>query len=68
MKHTCKSGLIGWKSRVRKVYASLAELREYDALYGIVSRLGYDTAGDLWEANPVIGGSVDPADLEVVKA
>jgi hypothetical protein len=63
----CKSGLKGWQARVRKVYESLEDLRAWDQMYGIASRLGYTTPEALWEANPTIRGSVEPGDLEVVK-
>lgn len=56
-----------WKMRVRKSYDSLDELKSYDEIYGIVSRLGYSSAEELWEKNPIIAGSVNPADLRVIK-
>lgn len=55
----------GWKARVREVYASLEELQRYDEMYGIVERAGFESAEELWEANPMIGGSVQPSDFGV---
>ena len=55
-----------WTARVRKTYDSLAELEAYDEVYGIVHRLGYTSAADLWAQNPRIGGSTDPAAFQVV--
>jgi len=56
-----------WKDKVRDVYSSLTELRAYDRMYGIVGRLGYSSAKKLWDDNPVIGGSVHPEDLRVMR-
>jgi hypothetical protein len=54
-----------WKSRVRGFYHSLAELEQCDKTYGIAMRCGYKSAEDLWVANPMIGGSIDPSDFGV---
>jgi len=56
-----------WKGRVRDTYSTLEELEVYDETYGIVKRLGYRSARGLWDANPVIGGSVHPEDLRVMR-
>lgn len=56
-----------WKARVRDTYSTLEELEAYDETYGIVKRLGYRSARGLWDANPVIGGSVYPEDLRVMR-
>jgi hypothetical protein len=56
-----------WKARVRDTYSTLGELEAYDETYGIVKRLGYRSARRLWDANPVIGGSVYPEDLRVMR-
>lgn len=56
-----------WKNRVKEVYADLEELEGYDFLYGIAKRCGFKSAKDLWEKNPMIGGSVDPKDFGIVK-
>lgn len=56
-----------WKDRVRTVYSSLEELKAYDRTYNIVERLGYGSARELWDANPIIGGSVHPEDLRVMR-
>ena len=56
-----------WQARIRKVYDTLAELKAYDEIYGVVKRLGLASAEQAWKDNPVISGSVDPRDLRVVK-
>lgn len=61
----CKSGITGWQMRVRKNWTSLEELKGYDETFGIAKRLGYDSAEQLWDHNPVIRGSVNPDDLEL---
>lgn len=57
-----------WKSRVRAVWASLAELKEYDRIYGVAKRCGYQTAARMWQENPVVGGSTNPKDFGKVRA
>lgn len=56
-----------WKAKVQDNYETLEELQEYDEIYGIAKRLGYNSAEELWNANPVISGSTDPKDLKVIK-
>ena len=50
-----------WKMRVRKSYGTLESLRAYDSVYGIAKRCGFRSAIALWRANPMIGGSSNPA-------
>lgn len=52
-----------WVSKVKEVYVSLSELKQYDEIYGVVGRCGYKTAEKLWEENPFISGSVNPRDF-----
>jgi hypothetical protein len=54
-----------WTATVRATYASLEDLEHYDHIFGTVARCGFATAKELWEANPVIGGSVYPKDFGV---
>lgn len=63
---TCKSGIKGWQARVRDNWKDLPELEQYDNVYNIAGRLGYEVAADLWEENPIIQGSTNPSDLCVV--
>lgn len=55
-----------WQSSLRQVYDDFAEFQAYDEIYGIVKRLGFESAKDAWLQNPTIRGSVNPADLQVV--
>jgi hypothetical protein len=52
-----------WKDTVQNVYSSIDELESYDSIYGIAKRCGYDSYWKLWEDNPMIGGSTNPADF-----
>lgn len=63
----CKSGAIGWQSKLKGVYKSLEEFKAYDEMYSIANRLGFKSADKAWEANPLIQGSTNPSDLRVVK-
>lgn len=56
-----------WKDRVRDIYSSIEELRAYDRTYGIAGRLGYKSATELWNDNPMISGSVHPKDPRVIR-
>jgi hypothetical protein len=62
----CKSGIIGWQSRLQKQYEYFELFEAYDENYNNAKRLGYGSAKEAWEANPIIQGSVNPSDLRVV--
>ncbi|WP_317897142.1 hypothetical protein [Aurantibacillus circumpalustris] len=66
-KIVCKSGAKGWQSRLRKNYDSLEEFEYYSQIYGIHKRLGFESAQEAWDTNPILRGSVIPSDLEVVR-
>lgn len=67
MKVKCKSGLTGWRMRLQAVYnGNLGDWLAYSCTYGLAQKLGYETAQDAWEANPMIEGSTDPSDYRVV--
>ena len=56
-----------WKGRLQKQYANFEEFAEFDAIYNLAKRLGYDSAEEAWEANPIISGSVNPEDYRRVR-
>jgi len=58
-----KSGLSGWQCRLQKNYASFAEFEHSSEIYGLHSRLGFADALSAWEQNPLVQGSVHPADF-----
>lgn len=59
----CRSGLMGWQSRLQEQYQDFAQFSDWCDLYHIHSRLGYKTKLGAWKANPVIQGSTEPSDL-----
>ena len=63
----CKSGIEGWQCKLRKNWTSIEELQSADNNYGVLARLGFATAEEAWEANPIVRGSVNARDLEVVQ-
>lgn len=52
-----------WHAPVREVYDDLEQLKDYDRGFSIVNRCGFNTAEELWEANPVIGGGFHANDF-----
>ena len=54
--------------RVRESYASIDELIAYDEIYNIAQRCGYASAQELWDDNPMIGGSVNPQDFGIAQS
>jgi hypothetical protein len=62
----CKSGIMGEKYRLRKPYANFEDFEASSDMYGVASRLGYRSAREAWDANPMIRSSVNPSDLEIV--
>lgn len=60
-----RSGATGWRMRAKELYASLDAVEEEDGVSGILGRLGFATAEDLWEVNPVLEGGTDPADFRI---
>ena len=63
----CKSGIFGWQSKLRKVYASFAEFKAFDEMYGLHGRLGYKSSKSAWGKNPTVQGSVLPGDFRKVR-
>lgn len=60
----CESGATGWEGYLKSVYDSKEEFLNYDEMYGIAARLGYEDPEDCWRANPLIQGSTNPSDLK----
>ena len=55
-----------WQCKLRKNYQNFEEFRQYCSVYGIHTRLGFNTPEAAWAVNPTIQGSTDPKDLKVV--
>lgn len=65
MEHSVKlpSGRDGWRGHLQEVYETEEEFHEYDRIYNIAERIGYNDPFVAWEENPIIQGSVHPGDL-----
>jgi hypothetical protein len=57
-----------WQARLHDVYNNnYEEFKLYAEMYGLVERLGYESAHEAWSENPMISGSVEPGDYKKVK-
>lgn len=63
----CKSGLMGWRTRLRNNYNNDGHWIYQSDMWGLCERLGFKSPEAAWEANPVIEGSVNPSDFRKVK-
>ena len=61
----CKSGLMGHQGLLRAEYENFSEFEHYSEMYGLAPRLGFKTARQAWDANPVIQSSVEPSDYRI---
>jgi len=57
-----KSGLQGWQGRLRDQYDSFNEFVAFADMYGLAQRLGFETAREAWNVNPMVQGSTHPDD------
>jgi hypothetical protein len=55
-----------YTERLRKVYSGFKEWEQYDDVYKLAERLGFDSAEEAWDRNPLVTGSSDPRDFKVV--
>ena len=56
-----------WKGPLQSEYSSFEEFKGYSDNYGLAERLGFASAEEAWEANPVVEGSVNPEDYKVAE-
>lgn len=63
---TCKSGLKGWRAKLQENYLNYREFKDYSIIFGLHTRLGYESPKDAWDANPLVEGSVEPSDFQKV--
>ena len=61
----CDSGLMGYRTQLRNHYESCEEFERWAETYSLPERLGFATAEEAWEANPVIQGSAEPSDFRL---
>lgn len=64
----CKSGIMGWRTRLQNVYENPKEFVAFSIMRGLSKKLGYAGEREAWRANPVIEGSVNPGDFRKVKS
>jgi len=57
-----------WKDNLQDVYVDFEEFKSYSEVYNLHQRLGYDTPEDAWMDNPLVEGSVDPADYKKISS
>ena len=62
------SGLEGWVARLRANYTNFEDWDFYSAFRGLTKRLGYKSAEAAWKANPIICGSINPADYGLYRS
>jgi hypothetical protein len=58
----CKSGAEGYQMRLHDSYDSFEDFESYSNMYGLHEKLGYKTAKNAWNKNPLIEGSTNPSD------
>lgn len=63
----CKSGVMGWRTRIKNNYSSFKEFLGYCEFFGIHKTFGFKSAEGLWKKNPVVEGSINPSDFRVYK-
>jgi len=61
-----KSGLTGWQARLHENYEDFQDFFTYNQTYGLAKRLGYRNAVEVWNANPLICGGINPSDFSLV--
>ena len=58
-----KSGVKGHQGRLQADYDSFQEFQHYDEEYRLAARLGFKSARECWDANPLTQGSTIPDDF-----
>jgi len=61
----CKSGITGNECHLQENYSDLDEFKGWSETYNLAGRLGFDSAEEAWEANPLIQHSVNPSDFRI---
>lgn len=59
---TTKSGLNGWQGRLQDEYVHFEEFEVYSGMYGLAAQLGFASAREAWDTNPIVQGSTNPGD------
>lgn len=61
-----QSGVLGWRGKLQSSYSNMQEFIEYDEIFNLAGRLGYDDPVKCWDDNPIVEGSVNPSDFRIV--
>jgi hypothetical protein len=56
-----------WRNRLQNEYSGFDEFEGYSDLWDLSGRLGFASAREAWDANPLVQGSTNPADYMVVE-
>ncbi len=56
-----------WKRKLQENYSTFEEWESWSQPYGLAGRLGFESEQAAWDANPMIGGSTNPADFGLVE-
>ncbi len=54
-----------WIGKLQAQYRNKKEFKAYDEMYALSQRLGFNSATEAWDTNPVIQGSTNPSDYSV---
>jgi hypothetical protein len=49
-----------WSDRIQNIYHDFSEFKAYNDVYRLAERLGFHSAEEAWENNPIASGSTDP--------
>jgi len=55
-----------YQCRLRHNCKDFEEFQNCSDIYGLAERLGFDSAREAWDANPVVQGSTIPSDYKIV--
>lgn len=64
----CRSGIKGWRCKLRENYCNYTEFKGCAETWGLHKRIGFNTIRQAWDANPLIEGSVIPSDFRRVRS
>lgn len=54
--------------KLKKIYSNFDEFNRYCEVYGIHTRIGYNSPEEAWKANPTIEGGINPSSLKRVNS
>jgi hypothetical protein len=60
-----KSNMMGWRQRLQTLYSNYGQWKNYSDTYGLAKRLGFKSAKDAYDANPIIEGGLYDSDFQL---